>query len=156
MEIKYLKGDATQPIGPGSKIIVHVCNDVGGWGKGFVMAISKKWKDPEINYREWAKSGQNFDLGEVQFVQVEPTIWIANLIGQRDIKKGKDGTPPIRYGAIRKGLAKVSVFAREISASVHMPRIGCGLAGGTWDQVEPALTHELTGMGVETVVYDFE
>jgi O-acetyl-ADP-ribose deacetylase (regulator of RNase III) len=156
MEIKYLKGDATQPVGPGNKIIVHVCNDVGVWGKGFVMAISKKWKVPEMNYREWAKSGQDFDLGEVRFVQVEQTIWIANLIGQHDIKRGKDGTPPVRYGAIRKGLAKVSVFAREIIASVHMPRIGCGLAGGTWDQVEPALTHELTGMGVETVVYDFE
>jgi O-acetyl-ADP-ribose deacetylase (regulator of RNase III) len=156
MEVKYLKGDATQPIGHGNKIIVHVCNDVGAWGKGFVMAISKRWKEPENNYREWAKSGKNFQLGEVQFVQVEPKIWIANMIGQRDIRKGKDGTAPVRYDAIKKGLSKVSVFAREINATVHMPRIGCGLAGGTWDQIEPTLTHELTSIGVETIVYDFE
>ena len=156
MGIKYLTGDATQPIGQGNKIIVHVCNDVGGWGKGFVLAISKKWKDPEIKYREWAKSGQNFELGQVQFVQVEPTIWIANMIGQRDVKKGKDGTPPVRYDAIKQGLGTVGVFAREIGASVHMPRIGCGLAGGTWDQIEPVLTHTLTRVGVDTVVYDFQ
>ena len=40
-EINYLKGDATQPHSQGTKIIVHVCNDLGGWGKGFVLAISK-------------------------------------------------------------------------------------------------------------------
>ena len=79
-----------------------------------------------------AKNKENFELGEVQFVQVEPTIWVANLIGQRDVKLGKDGSPPVRYEAIRKGLVKVSIFARQINASVHMPRIGCGLAGGTW------------------------
>jgi O-acetyl-ADP-ribose deacetylase (regulator of RNase III) len=156
MGIKYIKGDATQPTGEGNKIIVHVCNDVGGWGKGFVMAISKRWKEPEAHYRQWSKEQQNFRLGEVQFVRVEPTIWVANLIGQHDIRRGKDGSPTVRYGAIREGLAKVSAFAREINGSVHMPRIGCGLAGGTWDQIEPALTHELVGLGVETVVYDFE
>lgn len=61
----------------------------------------------------------------------------------------------MRYDAIRQGLDKVSVFAREIKASVHMPRIGCGLAGGTWDQIEPLLSSELIDAGVETVVYDF-
>ena len=155
MEVKYVKGDATTPIGTGNRIIVHVCNDVGGWGRGFVMAISQRWKGPETKYREWAKSRENFRLGEVQFVQVDPTIWIANLIGQRDTKRGQDGTPPVRYDAIRAGLMKVSVYAREIQASVHMPRIGCGLAGGTWDQIEPLLINELLNAGVQTVVYDF-
>lgn len=89
-------------------------------------------------------------------MQVEPSLWVANLVGQRDTKKGKDGSPPVRYEAIRNGLEKVSVFARQLNASVHMPRIGCGLAGGTWDQIEPSIAHELTDAGVETVVYDFE
>jgi hypothetical protein len=35
----------------------------------------------------------------------------ASIFGQHDIKKDKDGVPPVRYGAIRKGLVKVSVFA---------------------------------------------
>jgi len=156
MEIKYTKGDATNPIGEGNKIIVHVCNDVGGWGRGFVMALSARWKQPELKYREWAKSGKNFALGEVQLVQVEATLWVANLIGQHDIKKGKDGTSPVRYEAIKKGLATVGHYARQLEASVHMPRIGCGLAGGTWDNIEPSIHQGLTGVGVETVVYDFD
>ncbi|WP_253732040.1 hypothetical protein [Listeria monocytogenes] len=43
-QITYLKGDATNPMAKGNKIIAHICNDVGGWGKGFVLAISRKWK----------------------------------------------------------------------------------------------------------------
>lgn len=41
-DIQYKKGDATNPIDNGNKVIVHICNDIGAWGKGFVMAISKK------------------------------------------------------------------------------------------------------------------
>ena len=51
--INYIKGDATCPQGKGNKIICHICNDVGGWGKGFVLAVSKKWKQPEAEYRDW-------------------------------------------------------------------------------------------------------
>jgi len=45
--IVYLKGDATQPQAKGVKIIVHCCNDLGGWGKGFVLALRKRWPEPE-------------------------------------------------------------------------------------------------------------
>ncbi|MBX7227034.1 MAG: hypothetical protein K1X55_13455, partial [Chitinophagales bacterium] len=85
MDIQYIKGDATQPIGDGNKIIVHICNDMGGWGKGFVLAISNRWKEPEQSYRNWFKHQQDFQLGSVQFIQVEDTVWIANLIGQHKI-----------------------------------------------------------------------
>ncbi|MBM7418211.1 MULTISPECIES: hypothetical protein [Chryseobacterium] len=45
--ITHLKGDATNPQTEGNKIITHICNDIGGWGKGFVLAISNRWKNPE-------------------------------------------------------------------------------------------------------------
>ena len=48
--INYVIGDATAPQGEGNKIICHICNDVGGWGAGFVMALSKKWKQPVEEY----------------------------------------------------------------------------------------------------------
>ena len=105
-KIIYTKGDATSPLTNGNKIIVHVCNDVGGWGKGFVMAISSKWPEPEKQYRQWYKSKVNFALGEVQFVQVEDDIWIANMIGQQNINKDAVGKPPVRYEAIKMALEK--------------------------------------------------
>ncbi len=52
MTIQYLKGDATNPTGDNNKVIVHICNDLGKWGKGFVLAISKRWSKPEQVYRD--------------------------------------------------------------------------------------------------------
>lgn len=153
--INYIVGDATNPKVTGNKIIVHICNDIGGWGKGFVMAISKRWKEPEKKYREWFKSQDNFLLGQIQFVKVEDDIWIANLIGQHKINKDENGNAPIRYDAIKKGLEKVAQFAAENNTSVHMPRIGCGLAGGTWDRIEPLIQESLLNNEIETYVYDF-
>ncbi|MBD0256826.1 MAG: macro domain-containing protein [Cytophagales bacterium] len=154
-DIQYVKGDATHPSVPGNKIIAHLCNDVGGWGKGFVVAISDRWPEPEKQYREWFKSKENFALGEVQFVPVAADTWVANIIGQRDLKKDKAGNPPIRYDAVAAGLRKVEEFARERGASVHMPRIGCGLAGGTWEAIEPLIQTHLADHGVAVTVYDF-
>lgn len=154
-EIRYTKGDATMPEGKGNKIIVHICNDIGGWGKGFVLAISKRWKKPEEEYKAWFKSQKYFLLGEVQFVQVETDIWVANMIGQHKIYKDEQGNPPIRYDAVKEGLGKVGAFAKEINASIFMPRIGCGLAGGSWDKIEPLIIEEISNQGIDVTVFDF-
>ena len=34
-----------------------------------------------------------------------------------------------------------------------MPRIGCGLAGGSWGQIEPLLEEHLAGAGFDVRVY---
>lgn len=154
--IHYLHGDATQPRDEGPRIIAHVCNDLGRWGKGFVLAISKRWAKPESEFRLWARTGGEhpFQLGAVQFVMVEPKLWVANMIGQHDIYPTKAG-PPVRYDAISTSLAKVGEFAVEQEASVHMPRIGCGLAGGEWSRVEAIIGDTLIAKGVQVFVYDW-
>ncbi|SNR54215.1 macro domain-containing protein [Flavobacterium sp. ov086] len=154
-DIQYTKGDATSPRSEDNKVIVHICNDIGGWGKGFVMAISKRWKKPENQYREWFKSKDGFELGKVQFVQVEEDLWVVNLIGQHKINKDENGNAPIRYDAIEDGLKEVASFAKENNASVHMPRIGCGLAGGKWEMIEPVILKTLSENNIEVTVYDF-
>lgn len=153
-EIQYKKGDATAPVQEGNKIIVHICNDIGGWGKGFVVAVSKRWPAPEKQYREWSRK-EDFKLGEVRLVQVEKDLWVANLIGQHKLGVDESGTPPIRYEAVAKGLQAIRIFAEEQQASVHMPRIGCGLAGGSWDRMAPLIEENLASAGIEVTVYDF-
>lgn len=158
-EIKYLHGDATAPTTEGNKIIAHVCNDMGKWGKGFVLALSKRNREPQRAFFEWYKNRQDndFGLGAVQFVRIAPDTWVANIIGQHRVRvKGDDGVPPIRYEAVRQGLACVAQKAQELNASVHMPRIGCGLAGGTWEKIEPLILQELCASEVAVYVYDFE
>ncbi|MEV3853614.1 macro domain-containing protein [Streptomyces sp. NPDC050095] len=156
-EITYVRGDATVPLGKGPRLIVHVCNDIGGWGKGFVLALSRRWPAPEKEYRRWhrERAANDFGLGAVQFVQVEPYLWIANVIGQRGIRTGSKGVP-VRYEAIGKGLETVAAKAAGLGASVHMPRIGCGLAGGKWARVEPLVAEQLVARGISVTVYDHD
>ncbi|MFI2426078.1 macro domain-containing protein [Streptomyces sp. NPDC018955] len=154
-EITYVRGDATVPSVKGVKVIAHVCNDIGGWGKGFVLAVSRRWPEPEAAYRAWHRdrAANDFALGAVQLVQVERYVWVANMIGQRGTRTGSKGVP-VRYEAIDTALGRLADRATELDASVHMPRIGCGLAGGTWSRIEPLITQRLVRRGIPVTVYD--
>lgn len=153
--ITYLKGDATVPQTTGPKLIAHVVNDLGGWGKGFVVAISRRWPEPEASYRRWhaERAKNDFALGAIQVVQVKPDIYVVNMVGQRGIRTRSKG-PPVRYEALDDCLHKLRTVADEHRASVHMPRIGCGLAGGKWDKVEPLIRMALNDVAV--FVYDYD
>ncbi|GGT11752.1 macro domain-containing protein [Streptomyces purpureus] len=154
--IDYVRGDATAPRGKGVKIVAHVCNDLGGWGKGFVLALSRRWPEPEAAYRRWhrERAANDFGLGAVQCVQVGPYLWVANMVGQRGMRTGSKGVP-VRYEAIDTALGTLADKAVELGASVHMPRIGCGLAGGKWSRVEPLIVRRLVERGIAVTVYDF-
>jgi O-acetyl-ADP-ribose deacetylase (regulator of RNase III) len=52
------------------------------------------------------------------------------------------------------GLASVRRFANEHSASIHMPRIGAGLAGGRWEDIACIIDAELVAHHVAVTVYD--
>ena len=94
-----------------------------------------------------------FALGAVQFVDVAPELVVANLVGQHGTR-AINGTPPVRYEAIANGLATVATRALATGASVHMPRIGAGLAGGEWRRIEEIVRQELVERGVAVFVYD--
>ena len=157
MTVTYLVGDATRPQGEGPKVIVHCCNDAGGWGSGFVLALNARWSKPRECYREWfregAYAGTKFELGAIQIIEVEADLCVVNLIGQHGYGKCSDPNDPfVRYDAVRAGLSKlISVIG---TASIHMPRIGCGLAGGTWWEMGPII--EEVFKDHQVFVYDFE
>lgn len=127
-EIRYLKGDATCPQASGNTIIAHICNDIGGWGAGFVLAVSTRWPEPEAAYRAWYanRSESDFTLGAVQVVQVERYVWVANMVAQRGVKTGSHGSP-IRYPAVDACLAR---WEKPLSRSLH--RSTCRGSGADW------------------------
>jgi O-acetyl-ADP-ribose deacetylase (regulator of RNase III) len=155
--LRIVRGDATSPQAKGPKLIAHVCNDLGGWGKGFVLAVSRRWPEPERDYRRWhrERASNDFGLGAVQVVQVRPDTWVANMIGQHGMRRGSAG-PPIRYDAVERCLATLAEHATEVEASVHMPRIGCGLAGGTWTRIGPLVEAALCARDIPVTVYDHD
>jgi O-acetyl-ADP-ribose deacetylase (regulator of RNase III) len=158
--IQYVIGDATDPRGEGTKIIAHICNDVGAWGKGFVLALSRKWPKAERAYRNWASptitlSGAEFKLGSTDIVRVMPDIYVANMIAQRGIRKKYAGQCLVDYQALESCLHVVARFIQNSvpeGASIHMPRIGVGLGGGTWSEVVKCI--EATLQDFQVFVYD--
>ena len=153
-EIIYLKGDATVPKAEGHKVIAHICNDEGSWGAGFVMALSKKWKEPEREYRAWIKS-KEAKLGKIQLIKVEDEIVVANMIAQESFVSIINPVA-VRYNFLRKCLEELTEAVKGNDVSVHMPRIGCGIAGGKWEKIEPIIQDTLCEKDIQVYVYDFE
>jgi O-acetyl-ADP-ribose deacetylase (regulator of RNase III) len=158
MKINYVVGDATDP--PPSErcqVIVHCCNNMGLWGRGFVVPLARRFPETREKYIEWARfyqeQGKTIPLGDVQFVALSrPGLYVANLIGQHGIHGSATNGPPIRYEAVRRGLMKVYEFIFRREGSVHMPRMGAGLAGGRWEDLETIVEDALRGVPV--TVYD--
>jgi O-acetyl-ADP-ribose deacetylase (regulator of RNase III) len=155
MNITYLIGDATYPKFDGQSFICHCCNDVGKWGKGFVLAVSKRWDMPEKQFLQ-----QNPRLGRTQIIRVSPNIVVCNMVGQSGIYPDSKGNPPIRYPALEKCFETVvtriddDYLKAGKKVSLHMPRIGCGLAGGTWFKVEAIINRVIGDRDIPVFVYD--
>ena len=153
MKIEYRLGDATNPQGEGVKVIAHICNNIRAWGAGFVMALSKKWSRPEVAYRNLPVN--DLILGFTQFVDADTDIIVANMVAQDNVRTniGPDQKPPIRYDALMDCLLEVDKFCNQENATLHLPRIGSGLAGGNWKVIE-ALIEEI--ISVPVYVYDLQ
>lgn len=157
--ITYVTGDATQPIDTGSstRFICHICNDEGKWGAGFVLAISKRHPGPERQYRNLYRE-DCLPLGTIQICEyTDRYTAVVNMIAQRGVTRpGKHLTlPPVRYHALTNCFLRLMVYVRErhTSATFHMPRIGCGLAGGKWELIEPIIKDTICKTG-PVFVYD--
>lgn len=159
--VNYIQGDATVPLGDGTKIITHVVNDIGKWGKGFVVALSKRYKEPEEYYLDqykrarWKKAV--FKLGVAQWVCIEPGndgLFVVNMIAQSGLRS-RQNPIPLRYDALEHCLTQVAQGARGLTRgmekreiSIHMPKIGSGLAGGDWQRIEPIIKETLKDLPV--------
>ena len=157
--IHYIIGDATKPIvrkGENS-LIVHCCNTLGAWGAGFVIPLGKRYPKAKESYLEYIHNG-NVKLGHVDEVKVADNIYVENLIGQSFLYKKKNGEIPCNYTAIQYGFMNILYKwqSKDEKFSIHMPRIGCGLAGGDWKIIEKIINRQFCHKGIDVFVYDLK
>lgn len=147
--ITYRIGNAARPPETNA-VIVHIVNDIGAWGGGFTAELDRVYNgSPGEFYREWASEGLH--LGRVRWMSASPDVVIVNLCAQRGV--GMDRRR-VDYRALQTCLAALAhrvTYARTIP-TFHMPRIGCGLGGGRWEDVEPIIRAEMDNLPV--FVYD--
>jgi len=163
--LKVVKGDATTPqfTTPNEiAIIPHVCNNMGGWGAGFVMALSRKWKKPEEVYRNFCKMKPLPLLGKTCYAQMmHENIIIANMIGQAGTVSD-DNPTPIKYKALANcmedvfGYVEMMKTQSEKPVVIHCPKFGSDLAGGKWDFILELIREIWLEQGIDVVVYEFE
>lgn len=61
----------------------------------------------------------------------------------------------LKSGQSRKWRFEAEDAAASAGATVHMPRIGAGLAGGKWDVAEDIIAKRVCQKGIRVFVYDF-
>jgi hypothetical protein len=151
------------------KIIPHIVNDVGGWGSGFVVPLSKAFPQTEQSYRDWHNEGKcrdvlgdhPFELGEVQLVDCGLNVIVANMIAQHSTITRSPGSTPIRYWALAKCLRTVGLFAKHLLSAdhvieIHAPKFGSGLAKGDWDVIEALIVEAWDNEGIPVTIYELE
>ena len=152
--IQVIHGDVLNPRGPGPKVICQLVNDQARvWGGGVAKSAAKKFPAAQRDFAAWIASiPLSKRLGEVRIFEADKSTFIASLVGQHG--HGASATPRIRYAAIEQCMERIAAFALDHSASVHMPRIGAGASGGSWDTVEEIINGTLVADHVPVTVYD--
>jgi O-acetyl-ADP-ribose deacetylase (regulator of RNase III) len=152
--ITYLRGDATHPRGTGLRIIGHVVNDrASRWGGGFALVVRRRFPDVQEDFISWSQAHlHQFTLGSSRLCPIDESLAVFSMICQHGY--GPSRRPRIRYAALRECLDQLAAIAAEQRASIHMPRIGCGQAGGSWTIVSELIDDSLCGRGVPVTIYD--
>ena len=135
-------------------ILVHGCNCQGVMGGGIAKFIRDKWPPVYQAYKNY-HSKVGLRLGDVVNVShfklraeksmarhihdvcdvLPERLIVVNAMTQDDF-----GNDPRRvyvdYDAIEAAFSRISLLARDTGLPVHFPLIGCGLAKGSWEDVE--------------------
>lgn len=145
-------GDATKPRGSGKKIIAQVVNTAGALGAGFGKALVKNYPVIKEATISWKADKSNFILGSTNLVKVGQDVYVFQMLAQKGLFP-KNNETPLRYDELRKGLIELREKALEIGASVHMPAIGAGQAGGDWNLIIGMIHDELAGYNIKVNIY---
>ena len=153
LSIVSLRGNALNPRGIGPWIIAQIVNDkTPNWGAGFARAVRNKYPSAQKDFREWAiLNPDKFSLGNTQTTIASDELYIANMIAQHGY--GESVKPRIRYAALRDCLQQLKEIALSRGASIHMPRIGTGYAGGNWSYILELIDEILVRNGIDVTIY---
>jgi hypothetical protein len=139
--IKYVKGDCIAIAKEKESVIIpHIVNNIGAFGSGFVLALSREWplslgeRSPEFVYRN-----SKCILGQTPIchavIDKRIKITIANMCAQDGIMS-KVNPKPIKYTSLIKCMSLVGTLAIDYKAEIVCPKFGSDRAGGNWNFIE--------------------
>ncbi len=145
-------GDATKPRGKGKMIIAQVVNTGAAVGFSFGLSLAKNYPETKTKLEEWKKDKAAFILGNSQLVKVKENLYVFQMLAQKGVRPKGDEVL-LKYPELRKCLIDLRITATEMNASVHMPVIGAGQAGGDWNIIIGMIHDELVNFNIKVNVY---
>lgn len=158
--IEYRKGNAAYP-DVANAAIIHVCNNLGLWGRGFTASLSQRSRDPEQVYRHWVRAAQQQGASsQLLLGLIRPTmipdsdVTGIHMIAQDGVRSANEPKPLVPE-ALEQCLFRAADLVRRSNLQACMPRIGSGLAGGDWDnEIVPMIERAFGDQRV--IVYDLQ
>ena len=150
LNIQYVEGDLFECVLAEQnkiRIIPHVCNNRGAWGKGFVLPLGRQFPAARTAYQQWAlgqpldddleiltNPTRPFELGALQVVEGASKVFVANMVAQ--VFGGKR---PLFYNSLVRCMDELADVAAHTFKEPYVfmcPLFGSGLAGGDWAIIE--------------------
>jgi O-acetyl-ADP-ribose deacetylase (regulator of RNase III) len=147
--IEYIKDNI---LSTDCRVIIHGCNAQGKMNSGVAKTIRNRF--PQA-YKEYISKYEESGLSPGEIILAEEDGYlIVNAITQEFY--GYDGKQYISYRALSECLKRLANHLPRSEYSdepIAMPRIGCGLGGGDWTEIEPLIALYLRDFRVK--VYDY-
>lgn len=153
MVLKYKKGDLIEAAKSGDvNVIAHQCNCFNNMGSGIAPQIKKAFPEAWLADNATVK-GDEDKFGRLSYAK-SGDVMIFNLYGQFGWWRKDDDKPNTSYTMLRKSLEQMSrmLYSKRLDVKIGLPRIGCGLGGGSWEIVSQIIEEELVDFDV--VIYD--
>ncbi len=133
-------------------IIAQVVNSYGALGFGFGLSLAKNYPVIKKKLEEWKSNKEDFILGNSQLIEVNSNIYVFQMLAQNGIRPKGDEVL-LKYPELRKCLIALRERAHDLKASVHMPAIGAGQAGGDWHIIIGMIHDELVNFDIKVNIY---
>ncbi len=137
--IKYEKGSILE-INKG--YIVQQVSCKNAYGAGISGAIAKKWPKVEQAYRTQCKKAEKPEIQfHLQIIKLENDLFCVNVFSQKEYgNSAKTGKIYTDMETLIACLTAIANRAQRENLPVYIPyKIGCGLAGGNWNELANAL-----------------
>jgi O-acetyl-ADP-ribose deacetylase (regulator of RNase III) len=130
----------------GLDALAHGCNCAGAMGRGIAVEFKNRWPAMYSAYRERCRNGV-FNPGDA-FVWEESGLTLYNLGTQAHWRKAAE------LWAIEAAVQRMIEHAIDNGISViGMPRIGSGLGGLPWGDVEQVIREVLGDVDIRIIVH---
>lgn len=161
-QYKIIQGDATKPQREYDEevvVIPHVCNNLGGFNAGFVVALNNLSPEPQRVYKQHLARFRDSHnaLGETSIAQVDHKTFVANMIAQNGYISASN-PKPLKYWALVKCMQDVLPLQTDLKSpfDLHCPKFGSLRSGGNWKFIEELIQEIWVDRGVNVTVYEYK